>query len=97
MTGNQGTGSGIYAHIINRCYAMGYWLSDQATWFTNPDLQWEETNTDNIGLNIGLLKNRITIEADYYKKNTDNLITAGQFAMVSWAQMVARVRWMLHW
>jgi hypothetical protein len=37
-------------------------------------LQWEETSTQNFGLNIGLLKNRISIEADYYVKNTDNLI-----------------------
>ena len=36
--------------------------------------QWEETKTDNIGLNIGLLKNRITIEGDYYIKNTSNLL-----------------------
>jgi hypothetical protein len=37
-------------------------------------LQWEETNTKNLGLNLGLLKNRISIEADVYKKNTSNLI-----------------------
>jgi hypothetical protein len=42
--------------------------------FTNPKLQWEETKTNNIGLNLGLLKNRISIEADAYVKNTDNLI-----------------------
>jgi hypothetical protein len=37
-------------------------------------LQWEETKTNNIGLNLGVLKNRFTIEGDYYVKNTDNLI-----------------------
>jgi len=33
-----------------------------------------ETKTNNIGLNIGFLKNRFTLEADYYTKKTDNLI-----------------------
>ena len=30
--------------------------------------------THNVGINIGLLKNRISIEGDFYVKNTDNLI-----------------------
>jgi hypothetical protein len=41
---------------------------------TNPELQWEETRTDNVGLNLGLLKNRFTVEADYYIRHTSNLI-----------------------
>jgi TonB-linked SusC/RagA family outer membrane protein len=72
LTGNQGTGSGIYAPMV----------TDATTWgtgflpgtFTNQDLQWEETNTQNVGLNVGLLKNKISIEADYYVKTTSNLI-----------------------
>jgi hypothetical protein len=42
--------------------------------FTNPDLQWEETKTNNIGLNAGFLNNRFTLEADYYVRKTSNLI-----------------------
>ncbi|MEP7320184.1 MAG: TonB-dependent receptor, partial [Panacibacter sp.] len=42
--------------------------------YSNPNLQWEETKTDNIGINIGLLKNRFNIEFDYYVKNTNNLL-----------------------
>jgi TonB-linked SusC/RagA family outer membrane protein len=42
--------------------------------YPNPTYQWEETKTNNIGINLGLLKNRITLEADYYRKNTDNLL-----------------------
>ena len=71
-TGNQGTGSGIYASMNN--YATGLGTGFLPATFTNPLLQWEETKTNNIGLNIGFLKNRFTLEADYYTKKTDNLI-----------------------
>ncbi len=72
LTGNQGTGSGIYASMSPGATIWGTGFMPAT--FTNPALQWEETETKNIGINIGLWKNRLTIEADYYVKNTDNLI-----------------------
>ena len=43
----------------------------------NPDAQWEKTAQSDIGLEIGLLNNRISIEADvYYRKTTDMLLSA---------------------
>jgi len=72
FTGNQGTGSGIYAGMNNYPTDLGTGFLPST--FTNPLLQWEETKTSNIGLNLGLLNNRFTIEADYYVKKTDNLI-----------------------
>jgi len=72
LTGNQGTGSGIYAPLATGATPWGTGLRPST--FTNPKLQWEETNTKNIGLNAGFLNNRFTVEADLYKKTTDNLI-----------------------
>ncbi len=72
LTGNQGTGSGIYAPLNTGATPWGTGFLPST--FTNPKLQWEETNTNNIGINVGLLKNRITIEGDYFVKNTSNLI-----------------------
>lgn len=40
----------------------------------NTDLAWEKTNQVNIGLDLGLLKNKITLTAEYYQRKTDNLI-----------------------
>jgi TonB-dependent starch-binding outer membrane protein SusC len=40
----------------------------------NPDLKWESTSTVNIGLDFGLLKNRLTGSVDYYIKKTSDLI-----------------------
>jgi TonB-linked SusC/RagA family outer membrane protein len=40
----------------------------------NQDLEWEKTNQLNIGLDLGLLKNKFTFTAEYYQRKTDNLI-----------------------
>jgi TonB-linked SusC/RagA family outer membrane protein len=73
FTGNQGSSNAaIYASLNN--YATTWGTGFLPSTFTNPLFQWEETKTNNYGLNLGLLKNRITVEADYYVKNTNNLI-----------------------
>jgi len=41
----------------------------------NPDLQWEKSQTYDLGFDFGILKNRITGSFDYYNKlNTDLLL-----------------------
>lgn len=42
----------------------------------NPNLNWEKTNQLNIGLDLGLLNNAVTLSAEYYQRKTDNLIIA---------------------
>jgi TonB-linked SusC/RagA family outer membrane protein len=43
----------------------------------NPDLRWEKTAQADFGVELGLLKGRISIEADYYyRKTTDMLLDA---------------------
>ncbi|CAN5396968.1 TonB-dependent receptor [soil metagenome] len=71
VTGNQG-GGGIYSPLTSGPSDLGTGFLPNR--YGNPGLKWEETKTDNIGFNIGLIKNRITIEGDYYVKNTSNLI-----------------------
>ena len=71
LTGNQGNG-GIFSPLNSNPSDLGTGFLPGR--YGNPALQWEETNTNNIGLNIGFLKNRITIEGDYYVKNSNNLI-----------------------
>ncbi|MFL5789631.1 MAG: SusC/RagA family TonB-linked outer membrane protein, partial [Flavisolibacter sp.] len=72
LTGNQGTGSGIYAPLNTGATPWGTGFLPST--FTNPLLQWESTKTDNVGINLGFLKNRFSIEGDYYVKNTNDLI-----------------------
>lgn len=40
----------------------------------NPDLKWETTTQFDAGLDIGLIKDRLSINMDYYIKNTDDLL-----------------------
>ncbi|SMD04012.1 SusC/RagA family TonB-linked outer membrane protein [Pedobacter nyackensis] len=40
----------------------------------NPELTWAESKQTNIGLDLGMLKNSLTLTADYFIKNTDKMI-----------------------
>ena len=40
----------------------------------NPDLKWERTGQFDIGVDLGLIGNRLRITADYYKKKTTDLL-----------------------
>jgi outer membrane receptor protein involved in Fe transport len=42
----------------------------------NPDLKWETTAQTNIGFDISFLRDRIALSADYYVKNTSDLLLA---------------------
>lgn len=42
--------------------------------YGNPDLKWETTKQDNIGIDLGLLKNKIYLSADYFKKTTSDIL-----------------------
>ncbi len=41
----------------------------------NSGLRWEKSKTTNIGLDLGILHNRITILFDYYNRKTSDLLT----------------------
>jgi len=42
----------------------------------NPLLRWETSQKTDVGFNIGLWQNMITLDADYYNNNTNGLILA---------------------
>lgn len=42
----------------------------------NQNLKWETTTQTNVGIDLGILKNRVKITADYYIKNTTDLLLA---------------------
>ncbi|WP_300601298.1 TonB-dependent receptor [Niabella sp.] len=43
-------------------------------WVSRPDLTWEETVTSNIGLDLAFLKNKLSISADYYVRETRGVL-----------------------
>jgi TonB-linked SusC/RagA family outer membrane protein len=40
----------------------------------NPDLKWERTGQLDIGIDLGLIDNRLRLTADYYRKKTTDLL-----------------------
>lgn len=41
----------------------------------NPNLRWEKSKTTDVGVDLGILKNRITVIFDYYNRKTSDLLT----------------------
>jgi len=44
------------------------------TVFANPNLVWETTKTTNIGVDVGLFNNRLTLTADLYDKVSEDIL-----------------------
>lgn len=42
--------------------------------YGNPDLKWETTQQDNVGIDLGLFKNKVYLSADYFKKTTSDIL-----------------------
>ncbi|MET3114538.1 TonB-linked SusC/RagA family outer membrane protein [Pedobacter sp. CG_S7] len=77
VTGNQEIGqyqslgalqtdSYNFGNVINIGYAPSR--------IANPNLKWETTAQVNIGLDVGLFKNRVTLTIDWYQKKTKDLL-----------------------
>lgn len=49
----------------------------------NRDLSWEKTDQFNVGLDFSVLKNRVSLTADYYTKNTYDLLFEKPFPLMS--------------
>lgn len=83
QTGNQ-SGLGDYSYLasynINRIQWFGEGFDansvptrSQST-LSNPELTWETTSQTDIGLDLTVLKNRLTFTVDYYYKKTTNML-----------------------
>ena len=44
----------------------------------NPALQWETTSKTNLGIDVGLFDDRVSLSADYFQNQTTNLLTVIQ-------------------
>lgn len=42
--------------------------------YGNPDLKWETTTQNNVGLDLGILKNKLTFSMDYFTKTTSGIL-----------------------
>lgn len=76
--GNQNFVSSMNLTTFNYNYsAFNYFgLSTVLQILGNPDLKWQTTLDKNIGIDLTVMDNRLTLTADYYHKKTDPLLIA---------------------
>lgn len=61
---------------LNAVFGTGEQLYNGATLvdLANPDIQWEETEQTDVGLELGLFRNRLSANVDYYNRKTDKIL-----------------------
>jgi len=62
--------TGNYYYDFNNTITQGTTIGNLG----NRDLQWERNKQLDLGLDLSILKDRVTLTYDYYHKNTDHLI-----------------------
>ncbi|NML22972.1 SusC/RagA family TonB-linked outer membrane protein [Pseudoflavitalea sp. G-6-1-2] len=78
--GSSGNSSAITDGIRFDPLVIYNYLGSTAVWTqgsaspSNPGIQWESTKTMNIGVELGMLDNRVMLKADFYNRKTNNLI-----------------------
>ena len=84
--GNQNIGESSnrdyfpYLTIVTQSYATSYNFGNQlapgaaVTSLVDPNITWETTTSADLGLDLGFLKNRLTIETDLFLKKTRDII-----------------------
>jgi TonB-dependent starch-binding outer membrane protein SusC len=78
ITGNQGINS--YATIARIGSMMNTFGLSQSlpgsivSGIDNPDLKWETTTQTNVGFDVSILKDRLNLSADYFMKETKDLL-----------------------
>ncbi|MFD2101257.1 SusC/RagA family TonB-linked outer membrane protein [Flagellimonas iocasae] len=73
QTGNDDISSFLFSELYGNT-SYGEQPAIYPSNIPNPDLKWESTSQFNVGLNLGLFDNRITLTADYYNKQTNDLL-----------------------
>jgi len=78
VTGNQdfpNYKSLLMMSTAGKFYYNGQWINTyQSASNANPDLKWEKKGEFNVGIDMAVLKNRLSLTVDYYRRTTSNLL-----------------------
>ena len=66
-----------YPYMINNSAVRGFVNAKMV----NENLSWENTATANIGLDLGFLKNRLSVEIDFFDRLTTDMIRNSQMSV----------------
>ena len=82
VIGNNNIGNytqyALVNNTVNAVFGSRVATGAVVTSLANPNLGWETTKQIDLGLDLGLLKDRIQFTYDYYVKNTTNLLYSVQ-------------------
>lgn len=77
--GENGNVAGLGRYEVQGNYGSPGLYNGNATFLNtamiNSDLRWEKSKTIDVGVDVGLLNNRITLIVDYYDRKTSDLLT----------------------
>ncbi len=89
VTGSQAS-VGNYSYLATyntSVYPFGHAGTEQAALVSsslaNPNIHWEEVEQTNIGFDASLLKSRVTLSADAYLKNTNDMLVKASIPITS--------------
>lgn len=78
--GNQNIGNYPYQNVLSlgQNYPFGGTLSSGArvTTLANADIRWETTTATDIGFDLSLFKNRLSVVFDYFNKTTSDILSS---------------------
>jgi TonB-linked SusC/RagA family outer membrane protein len=74
LTGNSEIGDFAARGLYTGNAGYGGLPGQHPTQLANPDLKWESTSSFDAGLETSVFTNRVTVEVDYYTRNTRDLL-----------------------
>lgn len=83
ISGNDGiefdASRSYFESVLFLDYSNGLTLSN----IGNTELQWETTRRFNLGLDVNFLKNRLKMKFNYFRSETDNLLTLKDLSFIT--------------
>lgn len=76
QAGNDQIGNVLYAQLYGATRLYGNSSGIFPSQLGNPDLSWETREEHNLGLDLGLFKNRVLLTVDAYKRTNKDLLLA---------------------
>ncbi|WP_160165376.1 SusC/RagA family TonB-linked outer membrane protein [Nonlabens ulvanivorans] len=74
IVGNERIGNYLFTGVLEPGSAYAGISGIAPTRLGNPELSWEQTESINLGVDLGLFKNRLQLNLDFWQKTTTDLL-----------------------
>jgi TonB-linked SusC/RagA family outer membrane protein len=88
QAGNDQIGNTLFRQLYGAARLYGNAGGLNPTQLGNPDLRWETREEHNVGMDLGLFKNRLSLTADAYRKvNKDLLLSRALYSTTGYSSI----------